>query len=424
MIFVSHRVLYKIAVEMNSSLDPNKVLNAIVKTITEAMGAKGSALMLLSLDGKELIHTVDYGLGDWYTKKESDRVDAVTAEVLQGKPIWIPDMENDSRIQYPEEAKKEGITSVLSLPFRLKSEVIGVLMIYLLNPRTLSYEAIEFLDAAASLGAIALEKARLYESQGRDLKNMIAHMEKLAEEKSRFMHFFGIAAHDLKAPLEAIQSYLWVILGGYAGELNPKHRTMIERSSKRMDNLLDLISDLLDVNRVGVGKIFDEREDVSLNKVVEICLDMAQDLARSKDIELVIDMPKKLPIIRSSSLRLQQVLSNLLSNAIKYSNKRTKVIFRINVTKTQIEVEVIDEGIGIPKKDLPNLFEEFFRATNVGERTGTGLGLYIVKRIIDAHKGKIWVESPCAETGKGSKFAFIIPYTIRYNNYNNACDKE
>jgi signal transduction histidine kinase len=62
---------------------------------------------------------------------------------------------------------------------------------------------------------------------------------------------------------------------------------------------------------------------------------------------------------------------------------------------------------------LPNLFEEFFRATNVGERAGTGLGLYIVKRIIDAHKGKIWIESPCAETGRGSKFAFIIPYTIK-----------
>jgi signal transduction histidine kinase len=400
--------------EINSSLDTNKVLKAIVQTITEVMMAKGSALLLLSPNGKELLHTVDYGLGDWFTKKESDRIDAITAEVLKGEPFWIPDMTNDSRIQYPEEAKGEGITSVFLLPFRVKTEVIGVIKIYLMNPRTFSYESIEFLDAAASLGAIALEKARLYELQGRNLKKLTEHIEKLAEEKTRFMHFFGIAAHDLKAPLEAIQSYLWVILGGYAGDLNPKHRTMIERSSMRIDNLLDLISDLLDVTRVGVGKIFDEMEDVSLNKVVEICLDMARDLARSKDIELVTKVPKRLPRIRSSSLRLQQVLSNLLSNAIKYSKNGTRVTFRIKVTKTQIKVEILDEGIGIPKKDLPNLFEEFFRATNVGERTGTGLGLYIVKRIIDAHKGRIWVESPCAETGKGSKFAFVIPHTIKY----------
>ncbi|MGA1865666.1 MAG: ATP-binding protein [bacterium] len=413
MIYVCHRALYKIAMEINSSLDPNKVLKAIVQKITEVIQARGSALMLISPDGKGLLHTVNYGLGEWFTKKEAAPIDAITAEVLKGEPFWIPDMANDSRIHYPDEAKKEGITSLFILPFRLKNEIIGVIMIYLLNPRTFSNEAIEFLDAAASLGAIALEKARLYESQGRDLKKLTTHMKKLAEEKKRFMHFFGIAAHDLKAPLEAIQSYLWVILGGYAGELNPKHRTMIDRSSKRIDNLLDLISDLLDVTRVGVGKVFDELENVSLNKVVKNCLDMTRDLARTKGIILVIEVPKSLPRIRSSSLRLQQVLSNLLSNAIKYSDDKTKVTFRIKVTKRQIRFEVIDEGIGIPKKDLPNLFEEFFRATNVGGQTGTGLGLYIVKRIIDAHKGKIWVESPCKETGKGSKFAFIIPYTIK-----------
>jgi len=302
---------------------------------------------------------------------------------------------------------------VLSLPFRFKEKVIGVLRIYLSKPRSFSEEAIEFLDAAANLGAIALEKAHLYESQGRDLENATTQMKELAEEKARFMHFFGIAAHDLKAPLEAIQSYLWVILGGYAGELNPKHRVMIERSSIRLDNLLSLISDLLDVTRVGVGRIFDELEDVPLNKVLETCLDMAQDLARSRDIQIIVDIPKKLPVMHSSSLRLQQILSNLLTNAIKYSNNRTKVTLRIKVTDKQINVEVIDEGIGIPKKDLPFLFEEFFRADNVGERDGTGLGLYIVKRIIDAHKGRIWVESPCAETGRGSKFAFVLPCTIK-----------
>jgi signal transduction histidine kinase len=140
---------------------------------------------------------------------------------------------------------------------------------------------------------------------------------------------------------------------------------------------------------------------------------MAQDLARSKDIELEVDVPEKLPIMRSSSLRLQQVFSNLLSNAIKYSDNRTKVTFRIKVMNTQIKGEVIDEGIGIPQKDLPYLFEEFFRANNVGERDGTGLGLYIVKRIIEAHEGEIWVESPSAETGKGTKFAFILPCTIK-----------
>jgi signal transduction histidine kinase len=410
--FVNHKILYNIAKEINSSLDSHVVLNAIVQTITEVMGAKGASLMLLSPDSKHLIHMVDYGLSESYIKKGPIRVDPFTTEVLKGKPVWIPDVANDSRIQYPEEAKKEGICSVLSLPFRLSYEVIGVIRIYFSKPGAFSDEAIEFLDAAANLGAIALEKARLYESQEKNLETVTEQMKKLTEEKERFMRFFGIAAHDLKAPLEAIQSYLWVILGGFAGELNPKHRTMIERSSKRMEDLLSLINDLLDVCRVGVGKIFEELEDVPLKKIVQTNLDMARDLALLKGIKVVTDMPKKLPIIRSSHLRLQQVLSNLLSNAVKYSDNGTTVIFRMKVTRKEIKVEVIDEGIGIPSEDIPSLFQEFFRAGNVEKREGTGLGLYIVKRIIDAHKGRIWVESPCCETGKGSKFAFVLPRAL------------
>ncbi|MGA1797117.1 MAG: sensor histidine kinase, partial [bacterium] len=263
-------------------------------------------------------------------------------------------------------------------------------------------------------GAIALEKARLYESQGRDLEAMTIQTKKLEEERARFMRFFSIAAHDLKAPLEAIQSYLWVILGGYAGELSPKHRAMIDRSSKRVDELLLLINDLLDISRVEVGRVFDEIEDVALEKVIEASLDMAQGLARGKNIEVIVDVPKHMPIIRSSALRLQQVLFNLLSNAIKYSDNSGKVTFRLKESSTEVLIEVIDEGIGIPKEDQSRLFEEFFRARNVGEREGSGLGLNITKRIIDAHKGRIWVESPCDETGKGSKFAFVLPRTIQY----------
>jgi len=414
MVDVCHRVLYKIAKEINSSLDSTEVLNAVVQTTTEAFEAKGSALMLLSSDGKKLIHTVAYGLSEAYIKKGPVQVDAAITEVLKGKPSWIDDVATDPRVQYKEAAKREGIVSVLSVPFRLRDNAIGILRIYLAKRRSFSVEEIEFLDAAASLGAIALEKARLYESQGRDLEAMTVQTKKLEEERARFMRFFSIAAHDLKAPLEAIQSYLWVILGGYAGELNPKHRVMMERSSKRVDELLLLINDLLDISRVELGRVFDEIEEVSLDKVIEISLDMAQGLARVKNIKVIVDVPEHMPTIRSSALRLQQVLFNLLSNAIKYSDNSSKVIFRLKESNTKILIEVIDEGIGIPKEDQSHLFEEFFRARNVGEREGSGLGLNITKRIIDAHKGRIWVESPCAETGKGSKFAIVLPRAIQY----------
>jgi signal transduction histidine kinase len=130
-------------------------------------------------------------------------------------------------------------------------------------------------------------------------------------------------------------------------------------------------------------------------------------LARQKGLTLRVELPQTSPKIYGSSRRLQQIVTNLVGNAISYTNEGV-VLIRGTDWDSEVRVEVIDSGIGIPAEDLPRLFGDFFRGSNV-EIKGTGLGLSISKRIIEAHGGKIWAESPCPETNTGSRFTFTLP---------------
>jgi signal transduction histidine kinase len=251
---------------------------------------------------------------------------------------------------------------------------------------------------------------RLLDRRTRELEQASKEITKLEEARNRFLRFLGVTVHDLKAPLTAIQSYFWVMLGGFAGALTEKQRGMLERSSQRIKELLTLVSDLLDIPRIETGQIVQEMKDVSLSRVIKASVEDLRDLAKQKKVKLKAEVPKGLPKISGSSPRLQQVITNLMNNAINYTPEGT-VTIRASEKDKEIQVEVIDTGIGIPPDDLPHIFEDFFRASNV-EMKGTGLGLSIAKRIIEAHEGKIWVESPCPETGKGSKFTFTLPKKV------------
>jgi len=253
---------------------------------------------------------------------------------------------------------------------------------------------------------VALRERLLREKNG-ELKRASNEIAQLEEEKNRFLRFIGIAAHDLKAPLTAIQGFLWVILGGFAGKITDKQKNMLERSSRRINELLTLISDLLDIPRIETGQIVQEMKEVSLRQAIKNSLDSQRSLAQEKGIKLKVELPEGLPKIKGSSSRLQQVITNLVNNAINYTPEGT-ITVRVQERSKDLLVEVIDTGIGIPPEDMPQLFEDFFRASNV-EVKGTGLGLSITKRIVEAHGGSIWVESPCSETNSGTKFSFNLP---------------
>lgn len=250
-------------------------------------------------------------------------------------------------------------------------------------------------------------RERLLEEKTGELERASGEIDALKEERDKFLRFIGVAAHDLKAPLTAIQGFLWVILGGFAGAITDKQKNMLERSTHRITELLGLISDLLDIPRIETGQIVQEMKEMSLRQVIKNSIDGQRNLAEEKGIKLKVEISEGLPKIKGSAPRIQQVVTNLVNNAINYTDKGT-VTVRLKEQKKELLVEVMDTGIGIPSDDMPRLFEDFFRASNVTIK-GTGLGLSISRRIIESHGGRIWAESPVSDTDKGSRFSFTLP---------------
>jgi GAF domain-containing protein len=155
--------IYEVVSVLNSERDHRTLLHTVVESVAKAIGAKACSLMLLTPDREVLLHTVAYGLSDWYLRKGPVRVGKLLSDTLEGKPIAVLDAATDDRVLYREQAKKEGIASILSVPMRLRGEVIGLLRVYTAKPYRFTKDDINFVETIANLAAIALEKLRAYD---------------------------------------------------------------------------------------------------------------------------------------------------------------------------------------------------------------------------------------------------------------------
>lgn len=228
---------------------------------------------------------------------------------------------------------------------------------------------------------------------------------RLRHTKETLAQVLSITTHDLKAPLAAVQSYIQVMLGGYVGEFSAKQRDMLLRSSERIKGLLDLIDNILDISRIEATQL--DMRWMSLQEVIESSVEDVRPQAKEKRLKLEIELPRDLPQIQGSPSRLQQVVTNLLGNAVKFT-KRGQVSLKLKDEDETLRVEVMDTGVGIPAEELPYIFDDFYKGRSA-DRRSAGLGLSIARRIVEAHGGKIWAESPCPESGKGTKFTFTLP---------------
>lgn len=411
-----YKALYNLASEAESAVAVESELASLVKNTAETIGVKGCSIMLLTDDRKKLVRMADYGLSKAYVRKGLAELDSVMAEALKGTPVIVEDASTDPRVQYKSQATKEGIVSMITVPLMIEGQIAGILRAYTNKPKKFSVANIAFLSSAANIGATAIHKEKFFKQMEKNyqdtINEKIAELKKVEEARDLLTKSVSVVAHDLKSPLAAIQSYFSMILGGYVGEVPDAIRTMIERSSIRIDGLLEMISDLLDISRIEMGQMVDEMEDISLIEVIETPLQDALRLSEEKNVTLQKSIPESLPAVHGSFSRLQQVFSNLLSNAVKFTPEGGTIHLKLSDENGKILGTVIDSGIGIPEEDLPYIFKDFYRARNVEKGTGTGLGLSIVKRIIDAHSGEISVESPCADTQKGTRFAITIQSAV------------
>jgi signal transduction histidine kinase len=237
--------------------------------------------------------------------------------------------------------------------------------------------------------------------------------ERMTNATDNLTYFLSIVSHELKRPLAAVENYLQILLGGYAGELTPKQTRLLERSTLRLIDLRNLISDILDFARIQPEQIRADFEWVEPNEIGSEAIEENRLAASQNNIHLKAIAPTKFQPIVAARRRLKQVISNLLANAVKFSPEGSTVTLSAHDEPDSLVIEVLDEGIGIPPEDQEHIFDDFFRATNVTEYSGAGLGLSIAKKIVDTHEGEIKVESPYQPGKDGCKFIVTIPRTLR-----------
>ena len=291
------------------------------------------------------------------------------------------------------------------------------------------YATVELAVAAMKLGAydfiakpfsddnlvLAVEKGldkRHLEQEARRLQRVEEEARRLAQERSMLEEldrvksaFMRKVAHELRAPIAAIESFMNSILEGYG---SPEiQQLMQERAAQRAQELLALVDDLLNLSRIKDVKLKTAKQDVSLQQILDQVLRLHGPEAERKEIILQVDC-QDCPSIRADPTHIKQLWTNLISNAIKYTPQKGSVSVRLWIDESTLVGQVTDTGIGIAQEDLPRLFEEFYRTEQAKSfaQYGTGLGLSIVKEIVEEHGGGISVDS---ELGKGTRFTFRLP---------------
>lgn len=225
--------------------------------------------------------------------------------------------------------------------------------------------------------------------------------------------FISLASHQLRTPLSAIKTYTHMLADGYIGKLNAAQKQSLNTIIGATDRMNQLISTLLNITRIETGTIAVTLKSLKLDRILDEVVNELSLMADSKNIVLTLVVRGKASTtIKTDSLIVKEVVTNLVSNAIKYTPEGGTVTIAIKPRLENIVVEVSDSGWGIPKAAQDQIFSKFFRAQNIVERetTGTGLGLYLVKGLLEALEGKIWFKS---EEGAGTSFFFSLPRAHR-----------
>jgi two-component system phosphate regulon sensor histidine kinase PhoR len=233
----------------------------------------------------------------------------------------------------------------------------------------------------------------------------VTHFKELDEMKTSFVN---LVSHELRSPLGAVKLQLSVIRDGVAGELNEKQEHLISRAQLKLEGLLSLINDLLDVAKMEAGQRHLEQTPLHLEEVLAEVVELLKTKAQDQKIVLVLSVPPDLPAIPADRRGMEEIFTNLVSNAINYSPDGGEVKICAQPRGPYLEVLVSDQGVGIAPEDIDKIFTKFYRAKDSKTRhiVGTGLGLAIVQAMVEAHHGNIEVES---QPGVGTTFKILLP---------------
>ena len=387
-------LLNQVAKDITSTLGLEPRLGFVCQSIIDIMGVKGVSIRLLDQKTNRLELAFACGLSEKYVHKGPVEADKSLAKALAGEPHFVSDAPNDPGIQYPEEARREGLVSVLSLPLKGRTKVIGTLRLYTGEKRSFTRDEIDFLSALAAQGAMSLENARSYDA-----------LEQQDKAKSDFIMMM---THELKAPLMAVQGLLDVMQKGYVGPLTEKQKELIGRIYRRIDSLTEVSTDLLDIYEWQTKRPDTQSIPLSMNVQIQRAVDLFKTSALEKGLAMDVDLPDQDLILMGSEDEIEKILNNLITNAIKYTPKGGNISLALSASGGSVVFMIKDTGIGINDEDIPKIFDEFFRSRGAKkiDPYGKGLGLPFVKQLVKGLGGTINVKS---EEGKGSEFTLVFP---------------
>ena len=275
-------------------------------------------------------------------------------------------------------------------------------------------EELEIAKSGEDGTAIYVVRCRPFRDRiGRNLGTItvLSDITYLKEINQRQSDFVSMVAHEIRSPMNSVMAQIKVIQDGLAGDVTQKQSEILSRASKKIGGLVTLSSELLDLAKRETGLVALERKSCNMTEVLKDQVDFHQPKAQAKGIQLKLDPLPDLPPVLANKQNMEEVLSNLIANAINYTPREGMITVSARPEKHHLCISVSDTGIGIGVEDLDRIFDRFYRVKNEKTRyiIGTGLGLPIVKSIVEAHDGMIRVEST---PDHGSTFYVYIPFLI------------
>jgi len=379
--------IIEISRSLNSTLSLRPLLQQILEAARELTNTEATSIMLLDRKTGELHFEAATGMRSHEIRSVVVPMESSIAGwvVQHGQPLIVHDAHDDPRLyrQIEDEIGFE-TRSLIAAPLAVRGRLIGVLeAVNKQDGESFSEEDLEILVVLADQAAVAIENAVLFQQS-----DLVAEM-----------------VHEMRTPLTSIIGYAEMLQRDDISEEDRRDFAhTIQREAARLSRMA---SDFLELARLESGRAFLNREEVSLESVVEDTMALLRPQAEQKGLVLQAQVEEGLPPVNADRQRLHQVLVNLVGNAVKYCRQGDRITISARVAGAEAVICVTDTGPGIPQEAQERLFERFYRLPHAEEQAeGAGLGLAITRKIVEAHGGRIWVES---EEGGGATFCLTLP---------------
>ena len=408
------KILLDVIKAMSAETDFDRLLQLIMEETTRAMEADRSTLFLVDRERGELWSRIALGLQEKKEIRFKSHLGIAGHVATTGELLNIPEAYDDPRFNQAVDRQTGYRTkTILCMPVRNKEgTIVGVLQV--LNKRVGVFTAAdeEMLDALSSQAAIALENARLYE----DLRNAYAELKQLDAMKGNFL---ANISHELRTPLAPIIGYVEMLLLGRPGPLTDRQRSHLTVVEQAVQRLQGLIEDLLAFVQMDQGELGIQPRPFALGPLLEERARLITPRATEKGLMVEVGVPPELPDVLMDPKQIGRALLLMLDNAIKFTPQGGRITLgaKAHVAPDDappgweygyVEVSLSDTGIGIPADKIPRIFDKFYQVDASATRSygGTGLGLALVKQIMDSHGTRVTVDST---PGVGSTFRFRLP---------------